>query len=155
RALRARDRVRPPRARRRGHLPGVRRAPRQGREDRARAGAHEARRVGDRVHRGPGRLQDRAHSAPWASGLTMSEALRHRRTVTESETLPAWRQALSRDDIRELLVMRDWRSWLSVAVNWGMVAAAFALVARWPNPLTVVVALFVIGARQLGFAVLM
>ncbi len=29
------------------------------------------------------------------------------------------------------------------------------MVARWPNPLTVVAALFVIGARQLGFAVLM
>lgn len=66
-----------------------------------------------------------------------------------------WREALSRDDIRELLVMRDWRSWLSIAINWALVGAAFALVARWPNPLTVVVALFVIGARQLGFAVLM
>jgi fatty acid desaturase len=69
--------------------------------------------------------------------------------------LPAWRDALSREDIRELLVMRDRRSWLSVAINWGMVAASFALVAWWPNPLTVLVALFVIGARQLGFAVLM
>src|SRR5678815_6023438 len=51
--------------------------------------------------------------------------------------------------------MRDWRSWLSVALNWAVVFASFALVARWPNPLTVLVALFVIGARQLGFAVLM
>jgi fatty acid desaturase len=84
----------------------------------------------------------------------MSRSFRHHRGVTEEAT-PAWRQALSRDDIRELLVMRDWRSWLSVAANWAIVAAAFALVARWPNPLTVVVALFVIGARQLGFAVLM
>jgi len=68
---------------------------------------------------------------------------------------PAWRQALSRDDISTLLEMHDWRSWRSIAVNWGLVAASFALVARWPNPLTVVVAIFVIGARQLGFAVLM
>jgi len=84
----------------------------------------------------------------------MSRSFLHHPGVTEEGT-PAWRQALSRDDIRELLVMRDWRSWLSVAVNWAIVGAAFALVARWPNPLTIVVALFVIGARQLGFAVLM
>ena len=72
-----------------------------------------------------------------------------------TETLPAWRQALSKEDIKHLLVMRNWRSWLSVALNWAIVFAAFALVVRWPNPLTVLVALFVIGARQLGFAVLM
>ena len=68
---------------------------------------------------------------------------------------PAWREALSRDEISALLEMRDWKSWRSIAVNWALVAASFALVARWPNPLTVLVAVFVIGARQLGFAVLM
>lgn len=66
-----------------------------------------------------------------------------------------WRDALTRDEIRSLLEMRDWRSWASILLNWGMIFASFALVAAWPNPLTVLVALFVIGARQLGFAVLM
>ena len=66
-----------------------------------------------------------------------------------------WRSQLSRDEIQALTQFRDWRTWLSIAVNWGLVAAAFALVAVAPNPLTVIVALFVIGARQLGFAVLM
>jgi fatty acid desaturase len=80
-------------------------------------------------------------------------AFGHHRLVTSER--PAWREALSRDDIRELLVMRDWRSWLSLAINWALVGVSFALVAQWPNPLTVVIALFVIGARQLGFAVLM
>ena len=70
-------------------------------------------------------------------------------------TAPAWRQALSREELRELLELHDWRSWLSIASTWGLIALALALVARWPNPLTVVVALFVIGARQLGLAVLM
>jgi fatty acid desaturase len=70
-------------------------------------------------------------------------------------SVPAWRQALSRDDIDALLEMRDWKSWRSIAVNWALVAASFVLVARWPNPITVLVAIFVIGARQLGFAVLM
>lgn len=40
-------------------------------------------------------------------------------------------------------------------VNYGLIAAAMALVAYVPNALTVVLALFVIGARQLGFAVVM
>jgi fatty acid desaturase len=68
---------------------------------------------------------------------------------------PPWHEALSRDDVRALLELRDWKSWLSIVANLGLVAAAFALVAWWPNPLTVVVALFVIGARQLGLAILM
>jgi fatty acid desaturase len=68
---------------------------------------------------------------------------------------PPWHEALSRDDVRALLELRDWKSWLSIVANWGLIAAAFALVAWWPNPLTVVVALFVIGARQLGLAILM
>jgi fatty acid desaturase len=51
--------------------------------------------------------------------------------------------------------MVDWRSWLSLAVNWGLVAAAMALVAVWTNPLTIILAVFVIGARQLGLAVFM
>jgi fatty acid desaturase len=70
-----------------------------------------------------------------------------------------WRDALSREDIQELLRPSDWRSWLSVAVDWGLVLAAMALVATWPHlptlPLAIVLALFVIGARQLGLAVLM
>jgi fatty acid desaturase len=66
-----------------------------------------------------------------------------------------WLTALTRDEVAALLEQRDLRSWLSIATNWGLVAASFALVARWPNPLTVVLALFVIGGRQLGFAILM
>lgn len=68
---------------------------------------------------------------------------------------PSWQASLSREEIRELLTLRDWRSWVSIGLNWGVIAAAFALVAVWPNPLTVLVSLFAIGARQLGLAVLM
>jgi fatty acid desaturase len=75
--------------------------------------------------------------------------------MTASAARPAWLEALSPEEVRDLLRVRDWRGWLSIGVNWGLVAAAMALVARWPNPLTVVAALFVIGARQLGLAVLM
>ena len=66
-----------------------------------------------------------------------------------------WRGVLSREEIQDLVSHRDWRSWGSILLDWGLVAASFALVARWPNPLTVIVALAVIGTRQLGFAILM
>ena len=66
-----------------------------------------------------------------------------------------WRAALTRDEVKDLLELRDLRSWLSIAVGWAIVFGCFALVAVWPNPLSILTALFLIGARQLGFAVLM
>lgn len=67
----------------------------------------------------------------------------------------AWRDAITRDEWNELLRVSDGRGALQVALNWGLVGAFLALVAWAPNPVTVLVALFGIGARQLGFAVLM
>jgi fatty acid desaturase len=83
----------------------------------------------------------------------MAEPILVERHTAEGNT--DWRSSFSRDEIAALLDMQDWRSWLSVGTNWGLVFASFAAVAWWPNPLTVVAALFVIGARQLGCAVLM
>lgn len=71
-------------------------------------------------------------------------------TKTES-----WTDALSNDELHELMELHDWRSWLSFATNWGLIFASFALVAALPHPLTILLALFVIGGRQLGLAVLM
>src|SRR4029453_4248668 len=68
---------------------------------------------------------------------------------------PAWQERFSREELRDLIRVRSWRGWLSIGLDWAIIAAAFALVAVWPNPLTVVVALFLIGGRQLGLAVLM
>lgn len=66
-----------------------------------------------------------------------------------------WHDALSREEIRSLVAMDDWKSWRTLAVNWSLVFAAMALVAAWPGVLTVAVALVVIGTRQLGLAVVM
>ena len=38
---------------------------------------------------------------------------------------------------------------------WGTIACAIALFAIWPNPLTMIVAVLIIGSRQLGLAILM
>ncbi len=66
-----------------------------------------------------------------------------------------WRAAVAPEEVKDLLAIADARAWLSIAVDWGLVAAAFTLVAHAPGVLTVVAALVVIGGRQLGLAVLM
>jgi fatty acid desaturase len=66
-----------------------------------------------------------------------------------------WLEALTRAEIQELRQMSPWRAWVSVLTDWGLVFAAFAMVAYAPNPLTILLALVVIGTRQLGFAILM
>ncbi|MFP6626729.1 MAG: fatty acid desaturase, partial [Deltaproteobacteria bacterium] len=66
-----------------------------------------------------------------------------------------WLQCLSQDELDSLTVMHDWRSWASVALDWALVAAAMTLVAYRPGIVSIVVALFVIGARQLGLSILM
>jgi len=74
---------------------------------------------------------------------------------TSDATPVHWRALVSREEIQSLLEQRDLPSWASIGLNWAVVFGAFAGVAAWPNPLTVIVALFLIGARQLGMAVLM
>lgn len=66
-----------------------------------------------------------------------------------------WLRHFTADEIRELRVIREHRAWLTLLVNYGLIAASMALVAYAPNALTVIVALFIIGTRQLGFAVVM
>ncbi len=66
-----------------------------------------------------------------------------------------WLDRFTRAEIVELLEFDDRHSWAALLVNWGLVFASMAMVARWPNPLTIVVALFVIGGRQLGMSILM
>ena len=66
-----------------------------------------------------------------------------------------WRDVVTDAEMAGLMRIRDGRAWVSIAVDWALVGAAFALVARWPNPVAVVAALLVIGGRQLGLAVLM
>ena len=52
-----------------------------------------------------------------------------------------WLDLVSPEERRELLRIDPLRSWAMVLGNWAIVFAAMALVAVWPNPLTVVVGL--------------
>ena len=49
----------------------------------------------------------------------------------------------------------SWRGVWMVAHAWGVIIAAGALFVAFPNPLTYVLAVMLIGARQLGLAILM
>jgi fatty acid desaturase len=80
--------------------------------------------------------------------MTSTEAM-------QARTPEDWKSALTREETDALLRVSDLRGWFSVLLDWGLIAASFALVYVRPNPLTVVLALFVIGARQLGLAILM
>jgi fatty acid desaturase len=61
-------------------------------------------------------------------------------------TAAEWSRLTSRSSLRGM--------WL-VFHAWGTIAAAIALVTLWPNPLTCLIAVTVVGARQLGLAILM
>ncbi|HVP29510.1 MAG TPA: fatty acid desaturase family protein [Myxococcota bacterium] len=76
-------------------------------------------------------------------------------TTPEAVARERWLDRFTRDEIDSLRAMEDWRSWLSIGLDWALVALSMAAVAAWPNPLTILLAVFVIGARQLGMAILM
>ena len=59
------------------------------------------------------------------------------------------------EEWHHLTTRSSWRGMWLLVHAWGTVAAAIALVALWPNPLTWLIAVMVVGARQLGLAILM
>ncbi|MEY8839803.1 fatty acid desaturase family protein, partial [Cribrihabitans sp. XS_ASV171] len=62
---------------------------------------------------------------------------------------------LTPEEIRPLAERSDLRGAWLVAHCWGTIALAVALFALWSNPLTFLIAVIVIGSRQLGLAILM
>ena len=68
---------------------------------------------------------------------------------------PANPRALFTDEEFAAISRRsDARAWWLVGCNYAIVAATFAVMALWPNLLTVVLGAIVLGGRQLGFGVL-
>lgn len=65
------------------------------------------------------------------------------------------KEHFSPEEIKSFCRRSDLHGWLAVAVNWGIIALCFLLVARWPNPLTIVLAIILLGGRHLGLGVLM
>lgn len=59
------------------------------------------------------------------------------------------------DEWAHLTARDSWRGMWLVVHCWGTIAAAVALVTIWPNPLTWLIAVMIVGTRQLGLAILM
>lgn len=66
----------------------------------------------------------------------------------------AIRDVLSREEMAALTRKSDLRGGWAIAQLWLTIAATFALLAAFPNPLTFVLAVFILGGQQLGCAVL-
>ena len=60
----------------------------------------------------------------------------------------------SNEEIAYLRETSDWQSAWWVLHCWGVILLTWAVVVQWTNPLTVLAAVFIIGARQLGLGVL-
>lgn len=58
-------------------------------------------------------------------------------------------------EIKQFSRRSDLLGWIAVAINWAIIALAFLLVARWPNPLTIIFSMVLLGGRHLGLGVLM
>ena len=65
------------------------------------------------------------------------------------------RDFLTEPELVEVRTRRAWKSVALIAHAWALIAGAIALVALWPNPLTFLLAVAIIGSRQLGLAILM
>jgi fatty acid desaturase len=62
---------------------------------------------------------------------------------------------LSRDEMKRLSERSDLVGAWSILSTWGVIAGTFAALAKWPNPVTFLVAIVVLGGRQLALAILM
>jgi hypothetical protein len=62
--------------------------------------------------------------------------------------------AETKSEVQRLLQPSNLQGTLAVATSWGMIAACFVLAGLWSNPLTILLALILLGGRQLALAIL-
>ena len=63
-------------------------------------------------------------------------------------------EVISKEQYEEIKDKQDWRNVLSISSNWLQMSAAMALFFFYPNVITFLVALVIIGSRQFALAVL-
>jgi fatty acid desaturase len=62
---------------------------------------------------------------------------------------------MSEQELIEVRTRSTWKSVALIAHAWTLILVSIAMVAVWPNPVTFVMAVAIIGSRQLGLAILM
>ena len=65
------------------------------------------------------------------------------------------RDIMSADELASLRVRHTWKGIALIVHAWALIIGSVALVAWWPNPITYLLAVGIIGSRQLGLAILM
>lgn len=65
------------------------------------------------------------------------------------------RDFLTDDQLADVRQRVTWKGVAMIAHAWVLIIGAIVLVAWWPNPMTYVLAVAIIGSRQLGLAILM
>ena len=74
--------------------------------------------------------------------------------ASSSRRIPA-RELLSPDELAAVRERVEWKGIALIAHAWAVILGSIALVAVFPNPLTYILAVMLIGSRQLGLAILM
>jgi fatty acid desaturase len=65
------------------------------------------------------------------------------------------RKVFTPEEMARISARSDLKGLWCIAHAWGVIALSMAMFALWPNPLTFLIAVMLIGARQLGLAILM
>lgn len=68
--------------------------------------------------------------------------------------IPRVNEVLSTEEVAACLARSNWRAALVLLGNYAMIAGAFAVAIIWPNPLTILLAILLLGGRQLGLEVI-
>src|SRR5436190_2168819 len=95
------------------------------------------------------RFADRARLRQLMIGTTVMSA-----AASPARRIPA-RELLAPAELAVLRERVEWKSIALIAHAWGVILGSIALVAVFPNPLTYLIAVVLIGSRQLGLAILM
>lgn len=75
-------------------------------------------------------------------------------TVVPPRRMPA-KAFMTEAQLAGVRTRNPWRGVGMIAHAWAVIGAAMALAIVWPHPLTIVLAIMLIGSRQLGLAILM
>lgn len=65
------------------------------------------------------------------------------------------RDLMTEQELIEVRTRKTWKSVGLIAHAWALILGAIAMVALWPNPVTFLLSVAIIGSRQLGLAILM
>src|SRR3954451_8410955 len=74
--------------------------------------------------------------------------------TTAALRIPA-RELITREELALVRERVEWKGIALIAHAWAVILGSIALVAIFPNPLTFIAAVVLVGSRQLGLAILM